>query len=71
MVVLKSLGAGLLAVIAVMIASLLLIPRLLRLKTGQVVSWDPTQVLREATPWLVLGIAFALGFLWEYRRLTR
>jgi hypothetical protein len=40
-------------------------------RTNEVIGIDPVGVLGLPLTWMLLGVAFAAGFLWEYRWLTR
>jgi uncharacterized BrkB/YihY/UPF0761 family membrane protein len=76
MIVLKSLAAGLLAVLATAIAiTILAIVALLVLSARNQaedtsIGWDPIAFGREPLPWIIFLFAFAIGFYWQYRRLA-
>ena len=70
MVWLKSLVAGVAGVMLVVILGVFTIPLVLRFRTGQTVAWDPISVIRHTVAWVILGLGFLVGFLWEYRRLS-
>ncbi|MFI5115394.1 MAG: hypothetical protein ACHP8B_01715 [Terriglobales bacterium] len=35
------------------------------------VGWDPVSFVKSPYSWIIVLTSFALGFLWEYRRLLR
>jgi hypothetical protein len=36
------------------------------------IAWDPVSLVKHSpTAWLILALAFAVGFAWKYIRLTR
>lgn len=65
----KCLVVGAVALLIAVGIGFFMIPLVLRMRTGQLVGWDITSFARHYMVWLVLGLAFAVGFLWEYRRL--
>jgi hypothetical protein len=73
-VVLKSLFAGLVVTLITAISAafaFVVIPGIKsrNLPEGQSIGWDPVTLLRHSLiSWLILGSAFVLGFVWEYRR---
>jgi len=68
----KSFGVGLLAVLVTIPVGFLLLGLILKSKSGlPSISIDVVSLSRTFLVRLVLLLAFALGFLWEYRRLTR
>jgi ethanolamine transporter EutH len=68
----KSFGVGLLAVLVTIPVGFLLLGLILKAKSGHpTISIDIVSVSRIFVVRLVLVLVFALGFLWEYRRLTR
>ncbi|MFL6436271.1 MAG: hypothetical protein ACJ71Q_01735 [Terriglobales bacterium] len=39
---------------------------------GAEIGWDPVSLVKHSpTAWLILALAFAVGFAWKYIRLTR
>lgn len=76
MIILKSLAAGLLAVLAVaMVITVLAIVALLVLSARNrvedtVIGWDPVAFGRAPLLWIIVLLAFAIGFYWQYRRLA-
>lgn len=76
MIILKSLAAGLLAVLATAIVIIILaIIALLVLSARNhaedtSIGWDPVAFGRAPLPWIILLFAFAIGFYWQYRRLA-
>ena len=76
MIILKSLAAGLLAVLAAVIvitilAILALLVFLARNNSDEtVLGWDLVAFGREPLPWIILLFVFAIGFYWEYRRIV-
>lgn len=76
MIILKSLAAGLLAVLATAIVIVILaIVALLVLSAGNhaedtAIGWDPVAFGRAPLPWILVLVAFAIGFYWQYRRLA-
>lgn len=34
------------------------------------IGWDPVSVARTPAGWMILVLAFVVGFWWEYRRLA-
>ena len=67
MIWVKSFFCGVLGILIVLILSVFLIPFTLKLKTGELVAWDPISVLKHSMTWVILAAAFALGFALEYR----
>src|ERR1035438_2121058 len=70
----KSIGVGLLSVVMAFVvvfvgvlAYLFLAPS----KDGVTVGWDPVCFVKSPSSWIIVLTSFALGFLWEYRRLLR
>src|SRR5205814_1258994 len=47
MAIFKSTMAGILAVLLLSLATALILPVMLRIRSGQAVGWDPTQLLRQ------------------------
>jgi Kef-type K+ transport system membrane component KefB len=76
MILLKSILAGLLAVIVAAIVlpvgvCYYLTWRLQRDKPGQeiAIGFDPVTAARSPVSWIIAAIVFSLGFYWECRRL--
>jgi uncharacterized BrkB/YihY/UPF0761 family membrane protein len=75
MIILKSLAAGLLAVLATaMVISILAIAALLVLSARRnadetSIGWDPVAFGRAPLAWIILLFVFAIGFYWQYRRI--
>jgi len=76
MIILKSLAAGLLAVLATAIViTILAIGALLVLSARNheedtSIGWDPVTFAREPLAWIIFLLAFAAGFYWQYRRIV-
>ena len=76
MIILKSLAAGLLAVLATAIViAISAIVALLVLSARNhsddtSIGWDPIAFGRVPLPWIIILLAFAIGFYWRYHRLT-
>lgn len=71
MVWLKSLGVALLVVLGSIPIGFLILGRILKVRSGlPSISIDILSLSRNLVVWLVLLLAFVLGFLWEYHRLT-
>jgi uncharacterized BrkB/YihY/UPF0761 family membrane protein len=76
MIILKSLAAGLLAVLATaMVITILAIAALLVLSARNnadetSIGWDPVAFGRAPLPWIIFLFVFAIGFYWQYRRLA-
>ncbi|MFL6312213.1 MAG: hypothetical protein ACJ71W_08905 [Terriglobales bacterium] len=76
MIILKSLAAGLLAVLGTAMAiTVLAIAALLVLSARNhaedtSIGWDPVAFGHAPLPWIILLFAFAIGFYWQYRRLA-
>jgi uncharacterized BrkB/YihY/UPF0761 family membrane protein len=76
MIILKSLAAGLLAVLATAIViTILAIVALLVFSARNnsdetVIGWDPVAFGRAPLSWIILLFTFAIGFYWQYRRLA-
>jgi uncharacterized BrkB/YihY/UPF0761 family membrane protein len=74
MIILKSLAAGLLAVLAMAIVIVILaIEALLMLSAKNhsedtSIGWDPIAFGRAPLPWIIILLVFAAGFYWQYRR---
>ena len=77
MIILKSLAAGLLAVLAtVVVITILVIVALLVFSARNhaedtVIGWDPVALGHAPLPWIILLFVFAIGFYWEYRQHRR
>jgi hypothetical protein len=77
MIYLKSALAGVVAVVAALIVTVLAMTVLLMIKSrdlpaGQAISWDPISFYRNSiVAWVCLALAFLIGFAWEYRRVFR
>jgi uncharacterized BrkB/YihY/UPF0761 family membrane protein len=75
-IILKSLAAGLLAVLGIAMAiTILAVAALLVLSARNhaedtSIGWDPVAFGRAPLPWVILLFAFAIGFCWQYRRLA-
>ena len=70
----KSIGVGLLFVVMAFLAvfvGVLAYVFFAPSKDGVAVGWDPVSFVRSPSSWIIVLISFALGFLWEYRRLLR
>jgi ethanolamine transporter EutH len=66
----KSFGVGLLAVLVTIPIGFVLLGLILKAKSGlPSISIDVVSLSRNLVVRLVLLLVFALGFLWEYRRL--
>jgi hypothetical protein len=76
MIILKSLAAGLLAVLATAtVITILAIVALLVLSAKNQtedtsIAWDPIAFVRAPLPWVIFLLAFAAGFYWQYRRIA-
>ena len=76
MIILKSLAAGLLAVLATgVVITILAIVALLVLSARNNVEdtsigWDPVGFARAPLAWVIFLLAFAAGFYWQYRRIA-
>ena len=76
MIILKSLAAGLLAVLAtVVVITILVIVALLVFSARNhaediAIGWDPVAFGRTPLAWIVFLLAFAAGFYWQYRRIV-
>jgi len=76
MIVLKSLAAGLIAVLATaMVIAVSAIVALLLLNARNhtddtSIGWDPIEFGRAPLAWIIFLFAFAAGFYWQYRRLA-
>ena len=76
MIILKSLAAGLLAVLATaMTITILSIVALLVLsaknhRKDTSFGWDPVAFARAPLAWIIFLLAFAAGFYWQYRRIV-
>ena len=76
MIYVKSIVAGLVAiVIAVMMWFIVIMALLIYWSrqmndTNATIGWDPVSFFRNSgiLPWLILLSAFAVGFYWEFRR---
>jgi hypothetical protein len=74
MIILKSLAAGLLAVLATaMTITILAIVALLTLSARNhtedtSIGWDPVAFAQAPLAWIIFLLAFAAGFYWQYRR---
>lgn len=74
MIILKSLAAGLLAVLATaMMFTILAIVALLALSAGDhtedtSIGWDPVAFTRAPLAWIIFLLAFAAGFYWQFHR---
>ena len=72
MIWLKSFGVGLLAVLVSIPIGFVVLGVILRAKTGLPnVGIDVVALSRNLVARLIILLVFALGFLWEFRRLTR
>jgi uncharacterized BrkB/YihY/UPF0761 family membrane protein len=76
MIILKSIAAGLIAVLATaMVIIILAIVALLVLSARNhaedtAIGWDPVAFGRAPLPWIIFLLAFAAGFYWRYRRIV-
>ena len=76
MIILKSLAAGLLAVLTTAMTIIILaIVTVLALSAGNhredtSIGWDPVAFGRAPLAWVILVLAFAAGFYWQYRRIV-
>jgi hypothetical protein len=76
MIILKSLAAGLLAVLAtVVVITILAVVALLVLSARNnsdetVIGWDPVAFGHEPLPWIIFLFVFAIGFYWQSRRIV-
>jgi uncharacterized BrkB/YihY/UPF0761 family membrane protein len=76
MIILKSLAAGLLAVLATAIViTILAIVALWVLSARNhaedtSIGWDPVAFGRTSFAWIIFLFAFAAGFYWQYRRMA-
>jgi len=72
----KSIGVGLLFVAAGLLVTflgtlaywLMVLPPM---KENETIGWDPIAFARSPYSWAIVLSSFALGFVWEYRRLLR
>jgi len=73
---LKSLAAGLLAVLATaMTITILAIVAVLALsvrnnREDTSIGWDPVAFARAPLAWIIFLLAFAAGFYWQYRTIV-
>jgi uncharacterized BrkB/YihY/UPF0761 family membrane protein len=76
MIALKSLAAGLIAVLAMAIVVAVSAIGALLLMTAKKhadetsIGWDPIEFGRTPFAWIIFLFAFAAGFYWQYRRLA-
>ncbi|HEV7521857.1 MAG TPA: hypothetical protein VGP89_12230 [Candidatus Angelobacter sp.] len=76
MIFLKSIAAGLTAVLAtaVVIAVVAIVALLLLTARNEandtVIGWDPVEFGRAPLAWIIFLFTFAAGFYWQYRRLA-
>jgi hypothetical protein len=76
MIFLKSIAAGLTAVLAtaVAIAVSAIVALFLLSARNQandtVIAWDPVAFGRTSFAWIIFLFAFAAGFYWQYRRMA-
>jgi len=77
MIYLKSLFAGFMAVLAasvatavVMLASLIWMARRQSSEEQLFLGWDPISFARTPLAWIIVILAFAVGFLWKYQTST-
>ena len=69
MIYVKSIIAGAIALILALLS--LLIGILVHDRTSEfTIGWDP-RGLRSVSFWIVVALIFALGYAWEYRRLSK
>ncbi len=74
MIFLKSLLVGLGALVLAVVATAVTIVISLSIKgrnlpQGEGYGWDPVSLFRNSLlVWVVLALAFLIGFAWEYRR---
>jgi uncharacterized membrane protein YjgN (DUF898 family) len=74
LILLKSLLAGFVALVLAVIATAVTIVISLSIKgrnlpQGEGYGWDPVSIFRNSlVVWVVLALAFVIGFAWEYRR---
>jgi hypothetical protein len=72
MVWVKSFGVGLLAVLVVIPVGFIILSAILKSISGlPTIGIDVVALSRNLRVRLAILLAFALGFLWEYRRLVR
>lgn len=76
MIILKSLGTALIAVVAMaMLIAVSAIVALLFMSARNdaeetSIGWDPVEFGRAPFVWIIFLFVFALGFYWQYRRLV-
>jgi len=74
MIILKSLAAGLLAVLATAVVIVILAIGALLLLSARnhaedtSIGWDPIAFGRAPLAWIIFLLVFAAGFYWQYRR---
>lgn len=77
MIYLKSALAGAVAVVAALLLTALIMIVTLTVESrnlpgGQTIGWDPVTFYRNSgLAWITLALAFLIGFVWEYRRVSR
>jgi len=79
MIYLKSLLAGLLAIVAACIVlpvltvvGLIVYSMIHRSQEEGSIGWDPISLVRmNPRVWVIAALIFCAGFIWEYRRLAR
>lgn len=69
MIWLKSAGVGLLAVLVLIPIGSLALSIFLKVRSGHNIGIDVVALSRSVVVRLLIVLVFALGFLWEYRRL--
>jgi uncharacterized BrkB/YihY/UPF0761 family membrane protein len=76
MIILKSLAAGLLAVLATAIVIVvsaigaLLVLSAKNQSEDTSIGWDPIAFGRAPLAWIIFLLSFAAGFYWQYRRIA-
>lgn len=70
MILVKSVGVGLFAVLVAIPIGFLALSVFLKIRTGQNIGIDVVALSRDVVVRLLILLVFALGFFWEYRRLT-
>lgn len=71
----KSIGVGLLFVVMAFLVLFVGVLAYLFFASSKdgvtTVGWDPVSFVKSPYSWITVLTSFALGFLWEYRRLLR
>ena len=71
MIYIKSLIAGIIAVVIATVLTVLVVGVYISItykpKDGETIGWDPISFVRDSIGRIIIVVSFLVGFIWEFR----